>query len=62
MKLDTDIITITKYKLRKAKYENLLRLAKSLKLCWGIDTMSKKQLVKLIWWRLMRYRKRDLYG
>lgn len=38
--------------LRKAKPENLLRLARSLKL--RVEGMSHRQIVSLVYWRITR--------
>lgn len=43
---------IMKRHLRKAKPENLFRLAKSLKL--NITNMSHRQIVALVYWRITR--------
>jgi len=43
--------------LKRAKHENLLRLARSLKL-HDIDEMSHRQLVALVWWLLTRHEKK----
>ena len=43
---------ITKADLKKAKPENLLRLANWLKLY--TDGMSHRQIAKLVWWRITR--------
>lgn len=38
--------------LKKAKPENVIRLAKFLKL--NIDGMSMRQIIKLVYWRIRR--------
>ena len=46
--------------LKKASHENLLRLAKYLNLKYGLSDMSKRQLARLIRWRMTRGRIRRL--
>jgi len=40
------------YHLKKAKSENVIRLARWLKL--HIDNMSMRQIIKLVYWRITR--------
>ncbi len=49
---------ITKSQLRRAKHENVKRLARALGLKRDIDTMSHRQLAALVYWRLTREEKR----
>lgn len=51
-----DPICISRKNLKKAKPENVKRLARWLKL--DIDGMSDAQIVKLVWWRITRHHKR----
>lgn len=44
--------------LKKAKPENVVRLAKWLKL--DIDGMSHRHIVKLVKWRITRHKKREM--
>lgn len=46
------MVQITVAKLKKAKPENLLRLARSLKL--NTEGMSHRQIARLIRWRITR--------
>ena len=48
---------LSRHILRKAKPENLIRLAKWLKL--HIDGISHRQIVNLVYWRITRQSKRD---
>ncbi len=45
---------ITKQQLKSATIKNLLRLAKYIGLKYDLNDMSKRQLAKLINWRLKR--------
>lgn len=45
---------IPKEKLMKSKHENLIRLAKYIGLKYDLDTMSHRQLAKLVRWKLTR--------
>jgi hypothetical protein len=45
---------IPKCQLKKASHKNLLRLARYLKLRYGLLDMSHRQLAKLVRWRLTR--------
>lgn len=49
-------LCISKKNLKKAKPENVKRLARWLGL--HIDGMSDRQIVKLVWWRITRHHKR----
>lgn len=51
---------IKKHHLKNAKPENVVRLAKFLKL--NIDGMSHKQIISLVWWRLTRNPLYSRYG
>jgi hypothetical protein len=44
--------------LKRSKHENLLRLAQFLKLKYGLEDMSHRQLAKLVRWRITRDRMR----
>ncbi len=48
------IYDIPKRQLKKASHENLLRLARYLKLRYDLLDMSHRQLAKLVRWRLTR--------
>jgi len=49
-------LCISKNNLKKAKIENVKRLAKWLKL--DIEGMSDRQIIKLVWWRITKHHKR----
>ena len=50
----TGLYDIQRSKLMKASRENLLRLAKYIGLKRDLETMSHRQLTKLIRWKLTR--------
>ena len=50
--MNNDNVVISKAHLKKAKQENLIRLAKALKL--DIRGMSQGHIVRLVAWRLSR--------
>lgn len=56
----TYIYMITKDDLEKSSEENLLRLAKWLKLFYN-DALTKKQLIEIIWFKLKQRNKYNHY-
>ena len=56
----TYIYMITKDDLEKSSEENLLRLAKWLKLFCN-DALTKKQLIEIIWFKLKQRNKYNHY-
>lgn len=49
---------LTKQDLRRARPENVRRLARALHL--RVDDMSDRQVVKLVWWRLRKLYRPEL--
>jgi hypothetical protein len=59
---DCNSWNISKHTLLKAKIEDLIRLARFIRLRRCLDQMSKRQLASLIRWRITRTQKKYRYG